>query len=194
MTGGAATTVARPGVGRATSGSGPGAGERGGKYLTFFLGVEEYGLEILKVQEIMGMMDITPVPRTQHYMRGVINLRGKVIPIVDLRLKFEMEAMEQTDETCIIVVQARGVQMGIVVDKVSEVLDIVDGDIQDAPSFGAGVNTDYILGIGKSEAKVRLLLDIEKVLLTHDTVDLLAALGGTQGPGVEAVEAAEAAA
>lgn len=148
------------------------ARDLGGKYLTFFLGGEEYGLEILKVQEIIGMMDITPVPRTPHYVRGVLNLRGKVIPIVDLRLKFEMEAAEQTDETCIIVVQANGQQKGIVVDKVSEVLDIVDEDIQDAPSFGENVTTDYILGIGKSEGRVKLLLDIDEVLATNETLQL----------------------
>jgi purine-binding chemotaxis protein CheW len=141
-----------------------GGRELGGKYLTFFLGREEYGLEILKVQEIIGMMDITPVPGTPSYVRGVLNLRGKVIPIVDLRLKFGMEASAQTDETCTIVVQARGVQMGTVVDKVSEVLNIAGSDIEDAPSFGAHLTTDYLLGIGKSDGKVRLLLDIDKVL------------------------------
>ncbi|MBM3224902.1 MAG: chemotaxis protein CheW, partial [Candidatus Tectomicrobia bacterium] len=95
--------------------------QRGGKFLTFFLAHEEYGIEILKVQEIIGMMSVTPVPRTPAFVQGVINLRGKVIPIIDLRLKFGMPAMEQTEETCIIVVQARGMEMGIVVDKVSEV-------------------------------------------------------------------------
>ena len=132
--------------------------------MTFFLAQEEYGIEILKVQEIIGLMGITPVPRTPHYIRGVINLRGKVITVVDLRLKFGMESVEKTDKTCIIVVQTQGVQMGIVVDKVSEVLAIAGKDIDDAPSFGAEVNTDYILGVGKSQGKVKLLLDIDKVL------------------------------
>ena len=145
---------------------------RGGKFLTFFLEKEEYGLEILKVREIIGMMTITPVPRTPEFIRGVINLRGKVIPIVDLRSKFNMEQIEQTDETCIIVVQAAGIQMGIVVDKVSEVLDIVSEDIEDAPSFGTEVNTDYILGIGKSQGRVKLLLDIDKVLSDEDAHDI----------------------
>jgi purine-binding chemotaxis protein CheW len=147
----------------------------GGKFLTFFLAGEEYGLEILKVQEIIGMMSITPVPRTQSYMRGVVNLRGKVIPVVDLRLKFGMEFKEQTDETCIIVVQANRVQTGIVVDNVSEVLDIASQAIEDAPSFGAGVDSDYILGIGKSEGRIKLLLDIDKVLTTEDIADISAA-------------------
>ncbi len=144
----------------------------GGKFLTFFLAGEEYGIEILKVHEIMGMMDITAVPRTPEFVRGVINLRGKVIPIVDLRLKFGMEAIEQTDETCIIVVQAGGAEIGVVVDRVSEVLDIAGEDIDEAPSFGANVNTDYILGIGKSEGRVKLLLDIDKVLSSQETVKL----------------------
>ena len=147
--------------------------ELGGKYLTFFLAAEEYGLEILKVREIIGMMNITLVPRTPEFIRGVINLRGKVIPVVELRLKFAMEAVEQTSETCIIVVQARGMEMGIVVDRVSEVLDITTEAIQDPPSFGAnGIDTNYILGIGKSEDRVKLLLDIDKVLSTEEISEI----------------------
>lgn len=153
---------------------------RGGKFLTFFLDVEEYGIEILKVQEIIGVMAITPVPRTPDFIRGVVNLRGKIIPIVDIRLKLAMAAMPQTEETCIIVVKARGIEMGIIVDKVSEVADIASGEIQDAPSFGENVNTDYILGIGKSEGKVRLLLDIDRVLSARDIVHLKAASGGAK--------------
>ncbi len=137
---------------------------RGGKFLTFFLAGEEYGLEILKVQEIIGMMDITPVPRAPEHVRGVINLRGKVIPIMDLRLRFGMEAAERTAETCVIVVEANRIQTGIVVDQVSEVLDVPQDAIEDAPAFGADVRTDYILGIGKSQGRVRLLLDIDHVL------------------------------
>jgi purine-binding chemotaxis protein CheW len=151
----------------------------GGKFLTFFLGSEEYGLEILKVHEIIGMMPITSVPRTPVFVRGIINLRGKVIPVVDLRLKFEMEGKEQTEETCIIVVQANGVQVGVIVDKVSEVLDIIAEDIEDAPSFGTDVNSDYILGIGKSEGRVKLLLDIDKVLSKHDLVGIAASAQDT---------------
>ncbi len=137
---------------------------RGGKFLTFFLEHEEYGLEILKVQEIIGMMDITPVPRTPEYICGVINLRGKVIPIVDLRRKFGMPSADRTAETCVIVVEANRLQTGIVVDQVSEVLDIPEGNIEDAPAFGSDVRTDYILGIGKSEGRVKLLLDIDRAL------------------------------
>src|SRR5262245_5651603 len=146
----------------------------GGKFLTFFLDDDEYGFEILKVQEIIGMMNVTPVPRTPPFVKGVINLRGKVIPIIDLRLKFAMPAVAQTEETCIIVVRAQGVVMGTVVDKVSEVLDIAAEDI-DALSFGTAVNTDYILGIGKTGSKVTMLLDIDKVLSTNEVVELHAA-------------------
>lgn len=148
----------------------------GGKFLTFFLGNEEYGLEILKVHEIIGMMDITPVPRTPEFIRGVVNLRGKIIPVVDLRLKFGMDAVDHTDETCIIVVQANGVQMGIVVDRVSEVLDIAADEVDAVPSFGGEVDTDYILGIGKTGERVKLLLDIDKVLSSHELVDVKRAL------------------
>jgi len=144
----------------------------GGKFLTFFLDDEEYALEILKVHEIIGMMPITPVPRTPEFVLGVINLRGKVIPVINLRTKFEMEPMEWTDETCIIVVQIDGKQMGALVDKVSEVLDIADKDVDDTPEFGGNVNTDYIMGIGKSGAKVKLMLDIDKVLATEELADL----------------------
>lgn len=151
------------------------ADSRAGKYLSFFLGSEEYGIEILKVHEIIGMMPITPVPRTPEYIKGVFNLRGKVIPTVDLRLKFGMPSVEQTDETCIIVVQTHGIEMGIIVDKVSEVLSINGQDIEDAPSFGSSVNTDFILGIGKAAGKVRLLLDIDKVLSTDEIVQVHAA-------------------
>jgi len=150
----------------------PRPGRPGGKFLTFFLGSEEYGLEILKVHEIIGMMPITRVPRTPQFIRGVINLRGKVIPVVDLRLKFAMESKDQTEETCIIVVQAQGVEMGIIVDKVSEVLDIAGNDIDDAPYFGADVKTDYLLGIGKAAERVKLLLDIDQVLSSQEVIDV----------------------
>jgi purine-binding chemotaxis protein CheW len=135
-----------------------------GKYLTFVLADEEYGLEILKVREIMGVMDITAVPRTPDFVKGVINLRGKVIPVIDLRLKFDMPEAERTEETCIIVVNVGDVEMGIIVDKVSEVQDIAESDIEDSPAFGASVDTDFILGMGKADDKVTILLDIAKVL------------------------------
>ena len=143
--------------------------DRGGKYLTFALGREEYGLEILKVREIVGYMEITAVPRTPGYVRGVINLRGQVISVVDLRAKFAMPAAERTDETCIIVVEIRGeggrkLSTGIIVDKVKEVLNVPTDKIEDAPSFGGAVPTDFILGMGKVGESVKILLDIDKVL------------------------------
>lgn len=147
---------------------------RAGKYLTFFLAGEEYGLEILKVSEIIGMQPITRVPRMPEFVRGVINLRGKVIPITDLRSKFGM-AHDGTTDSCIIVVQMRGIQTGIVVDRVSEVVAIAESDIEDAPSFGAGIRTEFLLGIGKSSGRVRLLLDIDKVLASSDIAVLEAA-------------------
>lgn len=144
----------------------------GGKFLTFFLADEAYGLEILKVHEIIGMMPITRVPRTPEFIRGVINLRGKVIPVVDLRRKFGMALGEHTDQTCTIVVEVGSIEMGIVVDKVSEVLDIDASKIDDAPSFGVSVNTDFVLGIGKTGDKVTILLDIAKVLTSAETASL----------------------
>ena len=140
---------------------------RAGKYLTFFLAGEEYGLEILKVSEIIGMQPVTRVPRMPEFVRGVINLRGKVIPITDLRRKFGMDVEGQAD-SCIIVVQMLGVQTGIVVDSVSEVVAIAEADIEDAPSFGAGIHTEFLLGIGKTGGRVKLLLDIDKVLATSE--------------------------
>jgi purine-binding chemotaxis protein CheW len=147
---------------------------RAGKYLTFFLAGEEYGLEILKVSEIIGLQPITRVPRMPEFVRGVINLRGKVIPITDLRMKFGMGA-EDSEDSCIIVVQMRGIQTGIVVDRVSEVVAISEADIEDAPSFGAGIRTEFLLGIGKTGGRVKLLLDIDKVLATAEIAALQAA-------------------
>ena len=145
---------------------------RAGKYLTFALAEEEYGLEILKVREIISMSEITSVPKTPEYVKGVINLRGKVIPVIDLRLKFTMEEVPYTDETCIIVVHVDGVEMGIIVDHVSEVLDIAGGDIEDAPEFGASVNIDFILGMGKAEGRVTILLDISRAISAGDIAAL----------------------
>ena len=142
--------------------------EREGKYLTFSLASEEYGISILKIKEIIGMMAITPVPQTPEFVKGVINLRGKVIPVIDLRLRFGMEEIDYTERTCIIVVEIAGqagtVLIGIVVDAVSEVLNIKREDIEDTPTFGTTLNTDYILGMAKMEGGVKILLDIDQVL------------------------------
>jgi purine-binding chemotaxis protein CheW len=150
---------------------------REGKYLTFELGGEAYGLEILKVKEIIGIMNITSVPRMPEYVKGVINLRGKVISVVDLRLKFGMEALEYNERTCIIVVDITGrsansVMVGIVVDSVSDVMNIGDDEIEDTPTFGVKLNTEYILGMAKSEGRVKILLDIDRVLSNEEIVSL----------------------
>jgi purine-binding chemotaxis protein CheW len=143
-----------------------------GKYLTFKLDVEEFGLEILKVQEIIKMMDITRVPRTPPFVRGVLNLRGKVIPVVDLRLKFDMESKAGTDKTCIIVVTVKrgdgSVVMGIIVDEVSEVLDVAGESIEPPPEFGSTVDTSFILGMGKVGDRVVTLMDVDKVLSNQE--------------------------
>ena len=145
---------------------------REGKYLTFTLEDEEYGISILKIKEIVGMMPITTVPQTPGFVKGVINLRGKVIPIVDLRLRFAMAARGYNERTCIIVVeiasQSETVQIGIVVDSVSEVLTITGGNIEDTPTFGTKLNTDYILGMAKMEGGVKILLDIDRVLSAEE--------------------------
>ena len=147
-----------------------------GKYLTFFLAGEEYGIGILKIREIIGMMPITPVPKTPDFVRGVINLRGKVIPVVDLRNKFAMPAKETTDRTCIVVVEisasSGALQIGCLVDTVSEVLNIRRADIEATPSFGTELDTRYILGMAKLEGGVKILLDIDRVLSTQD-IDIL---------------------
>ncbi len=147
-----------------------------GKYLTFTLNEEEYGIGILKVKEIIGMMPITSVPRTPEFVKGVINLRGKVIPVMDLRLKFHMGEIPYTDRTCIIVVeidsQDSTVLIGIVVDAVSEVLNIVDNEIEAAPTFGSKLDTDYILGMAKMEGGVKILLDIDRVLSAQEIIAL----------------------
>jgi purine-binding chemotaxis protein CheW len=145
----------------------------GGKYLTFFLAGEEYGVEILRVQEILGMMPITRVPRTPPHIRGVINLRGKVIPIMDLREKFGMAAASEPEQV-MIVVQVTGVQIGVVVDKVSEVANIDAGNIDATPDFGVDVKTEFLLGLGKVNGKLKLLLDIERVLTSQEVVDMSA--------------------
>ena len=147
--------------------------DREGKYLTFSLAAEEYGIGILKVKEIIGMMAITTMPQVPVYVKGVINLRGKVIPVVDLRLKFGLEEAGYTDRTCIIVVEIQtdtgNVQMGIVVDAVSEVLNVKEADIEDTPTFGVAMRTDYILGMAKAGGGVKILLDIEKVVSARET-------------------------
>lgn len=139
-----------------------------GKHLTFKLADEEYGLPVLKVREIIKMMSITAVPQVPSYVKGVVNLRGKVIPVVDLRLKFGFRPQDYSERTCIIVVEvalpASRVMMGIVVDAVSEVLNIAGDEIEETPEFGGRVSTDYIKAIAKIRGTVKILLDLDRVL------------------------------
>ncbi len=141
-----------------------------GKYLTFALGKEDYGIEILKVMEIIGIMEITAVPQVPEYVKGVINLRGKVIPVISLRKKFGLDEIDYTDETCIIVVSLDEVLIGIVIDKVQEVLDIGKESIEPPPSSGVAGKTDYILGIGKVGEEIKILLNIDIILLDDISV------------------------
>ncbi len=146
--------------------------QREGKYLTFTLAGEDYGVVIIKVKEIIGMMAVTSVPQTPSWVKGVINLRGKVIPVMDLRLKFGLGSIDYTDRTCIIVMEIQTVDkpilMGIVVDSVSEVMTIRGGDIEDTPDFGSRLNTEYIMGMAKTGGGVKILLDIDAVLTGAD--------------------------
>ena len=161
-------------------GTAPVKPERAGKYLIFQLGKEEFGTRVLTVREIMGVLDITAVPHTPPYLKGVINLRGKVIPVIDLRLKFGMPEIPYDHRTCIIVVQVEApesvVLMGLVVDGVAEVLTLTEADIEDTPDFGQGVATDYLLGMAKIKGKVKILLDMDRVLNAHELQGLDALL------------------
>jgi purine-binding chemotaxis protein CheW len=178
------TTATMVKTGQEAHGVNPASVLEGGKFLTFLMANEKYGLEILKVREIMGMMDVTSIPTTPAFIRGVINLRGKVIPVVDLRLKFGIEAKEDTQRTCIIVVHlthtAQEMIVGIIVDEVSEVLDIDQDQIEPPPSFGADIRTDFILGMGKVDHKVMTLLDIDRVLSERE-IALVESSSGKKG-------------
>ncbi len=144
----------------------------GGKYLTFLLHQEAYGLAILKVQEIIGIMPVTQVPRMPDFVRGVINLRGRIIPVIDLRVQFNLDAQEDTSKTCIIVVDiSRGdqrVTTGVIVDEVAEVVDLKSEQIEPPPSFGTAISTDFILGMGKMAQRVVMLLDIDRILADRE--------------------------
>ncbi len=141
----------------------------GGKYLTFVLGRASYGIDVLKIREIIRLVEFTTVPQMPDFVKGVINLRGKIIPVVDLRLKFRLSSAESTERTCIVVVQvdvSNGVKtlMGLVVDSVEEVLNIGQNDIEAPPDFGTKLDTSYILGMAKIKGVVKTLLDINRVM------------------------------
>lgn len=140
-----------------------------GKFLTFTLAEECYGVEVLKIREIIRMQKVTPVPQMPEHVKGVINLRGKVIPVVDLRVKFNLHAGEATERTCIIVVDVDGGQgvnqlLGLVVDAVEEVLNVTEGEVEPSPDFGTRLSAECCLGIAKVKDSVKTLLDIEKVV------------------------------
>ncbi len=151
-------------------------GTLAGKYMAFKLAAEEYGLQILKVREIIGLMEITRVPRTQEFVRGVINLRGKVIPVVDLRSKFGLARVEATEQSVIIVVQypqgETDTTMGLLVDEVLEVLSIPAEHIEQAPSFGGADSCEFILGVGKAGERMILLLDIGRILSADEAIEV----------------------
>lgn len=154
----------------------PQTDSRAGKYLIFQLAREEFGIRVLKVREIMGLQEITAVPQTPLYIKGVINLRGKVVPVIDLRLKFGLEAAEYTQRTCIIVTQLQTesgtVLMGVVVDGVSEVLSLSGAEIEDTPDFGEEIARKYLLGMAKVKGKVKILLDLDRVLAAQELTGL----------------------
>ncbi len=159
------------------------------KYLSFCLGEEEYALEILAVREIIGLMDITPLPQTPRYVKGVINLRGKIIPVIELRTKFGLDSVPYTEETCIIVVEVmlsemqEPMQMGLIVDSVREVLDINRGQIEPPPSFGCSVPLTFIMGMGKVKNKVVVLLNITSVVRA-DELERIASAAGRRTSGI----------
>ena len=154
---------------------------RAGKYLTFNLGPEEYGFEILRVLEIIGLMKITAVPRTPDYVRGIINLRGTIHPVIDLRTKFGMNRIDDTEETCIIVLEieknGQSEQIGVVVDNVKEVQDISEKEIENSPSLGQGVDTKFIIGMANIKNKVVILLSVENIF-TEEIIEEVKEISG----------------
>ena len=160
-----------------------------GKYLNFNLQVESYGIDVLKVREIIRLTTITAVPQMPRHIRGVINLRGKIIPVMDLRVRFDFASATNTEQTCIIVVQVKlpdgkVTQMGLVVDGVEEVINIAENDIEETPNFGGQICTDYIIGIAKVKGQVKTLLDIDGIV-GADTLKSLRALVAAPVPAAK---------
>jgi purine-binding chemotaxis protein CheW len=168
--------------------AGPGSA-LAGKYMTFRLADEEYGLAILKVRELIGLLEITRIPRAPAHVRGVINLRGKIIPVVDLRLKFQMAATDPTSQTVIIVVQLAGagggLTMGILVDEVLEVRAIASEDIEPPPSLETELAASFIVGVGKADKRVVFLLDIDRVLAQEERAPLAALTHAAPAPSAQ---------
>ncbi len=140
------------------------------QYVTFLIGSEVYGVEVLRVQEIIGMTRVTQVPNSMHFMKGVINLRGTVVPVVDMRLRFTMEEKDYDNFTVILIVEVKGTMIGMIVDSVSDVVNIPVKDIQDTPHFSASIRTDYIKGIGRIEEDLVIVLDVDKIL-SHEEIE-----------------------
>lgn len=143
-----------------------------GRFLTFYLGEEIYGIEIEYVTEIIGLQQITKIPEVAEYIKGIINLRGKIIPVIDMRIKFNKESSEYDDRTCIVVVDTQEMVVGLIVDKVAEVLTIEDEDIAPPPSYKSGIRNRYIHGIGKIGDVVTLLLDCNKLFDDQETQEI----------------------
>ena len=141
-----------------------------GKYLTFLLDEDKYGIEILKVREIIAMVDITPIPNVPDFVQGVINLRGRIIPILDLRIKLGFTAIEYIDHTCIIIVEYNNTNIGIVVDHVSEVIDLKGADLEMAPLVGVKLKGEFILVLGKIDNKIVTILNVDKIISSEEFV------------------------
>lgn len=146
--------------------------EEENQYVTFVIGEETYGVEVLKVQEIIGMTQITHVPNAMSFMKGVINLRGSVVPVVDMRIKFTMTEREYDAFTVIIIVEVRGRMIGMIVDSVSDVVSIPVKGIQDTPHFSAKIETDFIMGIGQIEEKLVIILDVDRIMSSEELTEL----------------------
>lgn len=143
-----------------------------GKYLTFTIGNEDYGIEISYVTEIIGIQEITQIPELPNYLKGIINLRGKIIPVMDVRLRFKKESIEYNDRTCIIVIDIKNISIGLIVDTVSEVSNIEEENIVPPPDIKTGFHNRYVKGIGKIDEQVKLLLDCEKILSEEELEEL----------------------
>jgi purine-binding chemotaxis protein CheW len=143
-----------------------------GRYLTFSLGEEIFGIEIRHVTEIVGIQPITKIPEVPVYVKGIINLRGQIIPVLDMRLKFRKDEMKYTNRTCIIVVEIEGMSVGLIVDNVSEVLTISDENIVEPPDYKTGFQNRYIKNIGRADDGVKLLLDCEKILTNEELLEI----------------------
>lgn len=147
-----------------------------GRFLTFILGKETYGIEIKHVTEIIGIQAITELPELPDYIRGIINLRGKIIPVMDVRLRFRKEGRDYNDRTCIIVVDIKDIFIGLIVDSVAEVISISDQDMVEPPQLNKGLNNRYIKNIGKVGNDVKLLLDCEKLLTVDELENICEAI------------------